>query len=61
MNKEQIIKQLDSGLKRLSKEERQDILQDYEEHFAIGLAEGKSEEMIANSLLLWNWTRTMKM
>lgn len=50
MNKEQFLHQLDSLLKRLSFEERKDILQDYEEHFAMGLEEGKTEEEIAASL-----------
>jgi uncharacterized membrane protein len=50
MNKEQFLKQLSSSLKRLPTDERQDILQDYEEHFAIGLEQGKTEEDIASSL-----------
>lgn len=50
MNKEQFLKQLESGLKKLSLEERQDILQDYEEYFAIGVEKGKSEEQISASL-----------
>lgn len=54
MNKEQFLKQLDSSLKRLSPNERKDILQDYEEHFAVGLEAGKTEEEIAASLGLPN-------
>lgn len=50
MNKDQFLKQLDSLLKRLSLDERRDILQDYEEYFAIGIEQGKSEEEIAASL-----------
>jgi uncharacterized membrane protein len=50
MNKEKFSRQLDLSLKKLSSKERQDILQDYEEHFAIGLEEGKTEEEIAASL-----------
>ena len=50
MTKETFLKQLDSSLKRLPVEERQDILQDYEEHFANALADGKTEEEIAASL-----------
>lgn len=50
MTKEQFLKQLESSLHKLSKAERQDILQDYEEHFNIGLEEGKTEEQIAASL-----------
>ncbi|KHD86797.1 HAAS signaling domain-containing protein [Heyndrickxia ginsengihumi] len=50
MGKEQFLKQLKSSLRKLSTEEREDILHDYEEHFTIGLSEGKTEEEIANSL-----------
>jgi uncharacterized membrane protein len=50
LTKEQFLKQLNSSLNRLSFDERQDILQDYEEHFSIGLEEGKTEEQIATSL-----------
>ena len=50
MNKKQFITELDTSLKKLSPEERQDILQDFEEHFAIGLGEGKTEEQISISL-----------
>ena len=50
MNKDKFLRQLDVSLKQLTSKERQDILQDYEEHFAIGLAEGKTEEEIAASL-----------
>jgi len=50
MTKEKFLRQLNVSLKQLTSKERQDILQDYEEHFAIGLAEGKTEEEIATSL-----------
>ena len=50
MNKEQFLKQLEVSLKRLSKEESQNILQDYEEYFAIGIDKGKSEQEISESL-----------
>ena len=50
MNKEQFLKQLESSLKKLSVEERQDILQDYKEYFSIGIEKGKSEEEISASL-----------
>jgi uncharacterized membrane protein len=50
LTKEQFLKQLDSSLNRLPKSERQDILQDYQEHFDIGLEEGKTEEQISASL-----------
>ncbi len=50
MNKETFLKQLHSSLTKLPQEERKDIIQDYEEYFAIGLQEGKSEEEIATAL-----------
>ncbi|WP_439876958.1 HAAS signaling domain-containing protein (plasmid) [Bacillus mycoides] len=50
MNKEQFLKQLNTSLVKLSEEERQDILQDYEEYFAIGMEKGKTEQEISVSL-----------
>jgi len=50
MNKNQFLRKLDVLIKDLPKEERQDILFDYEEHFRIGLEEGKTEEEIAKAL-----------
>ncbi len=50
MNKKQFLNSLDESLQKLSSDERQDILQDFEEHFANGIAEGKSEEHISASL-----------
>lgn len=50
LTKEQFLKNLNSALEGISSVERQDILEDYEEHFAIGLEEGKTEEQIAASL-----------
>ena len=50
MNKEQFLKQLNTSLVKLSQEERQDILQDYEEYFRIGMEKGKTEQEIAESL-----------
>lgn len=50
MNREQFIRQLDELLKKLRDDERRDILQDFEEHFDIGLEQGKTEEEIAASL-----------
>ncbi len=44
MNKEQFFKTIEFSLTRLSLEEREDILQDYEEYFEIGMEEGKSEQ-----------------
>lgn len=50
MNKDQFLKQLEASLKKLSAAERQDILQDYEEYFTVGMGEGKSDQEIAASL-----------
>lgn len=50
MNKEEFLAELDTALKYISAEERQDILQDFEEHFAVGREEGKTEEEIAAGL-----------
>ncbi|GGB52521.1 DUF1700 domain-containing protein [Virgibacillus dakarensis] len=50
MTEKQFMDQLNASLKKLSTEEKQDILQDYQEHFAIGKAEGKTEEQIADAL-----------
>jgi len=50
LTREQFLTQLNSSLNGISSVERQDILQDYEEHFAIGLEEGKTEQQITESL-----------
>lgn len=50
MNKKQFLASLDASLQKLPLDERQDILQDFEEYFANGMAEGKSEEHISTSL-----------
>lgn len=50
MNKNQFLTELDIALKQISVDERQDILQDFEEHFAAGLGEGKTEEEITAGL-----------
>lgn len=50
MNKHQFLAKLSSGLKQLPAAERQDILQDFEEHFSIGKESGKSEEQILATL-----------
>ena len=50
MNKENFLTHLHAALTKLPNDERQDILQDYEEYFAIGQLDGKSEEQIAASL-----------
>ena len=50
MNKEQFLASLRETLKNMPDDKKQDILYDYEEHFSIGLSEGKTEEEIAQSL-----------
>ena len=50
MNKDEYIEKLTKLLKRLPKEEREDIISDYEEHFLIGLEKGRSEEEISKAL-----------
>lgn len=50
MNKEQFLEQLSGHLKRLSEEERNDILYDYKEHFQFGIEEGKTEGQIVREL-----------
>ena len=50
MNEEQFLSQLQASLKKLSEEEREDILQDFREHFEIGREEGKHDTEIAASL-----------
>lgn len=50
MNKATYLSTLESYLQRISEAEKKDIMQDFEEHFTIGLMEGKSEEEIAAAL-----------
>ncbi|MCX6344133.1 MAG: DUF1700 domain-containing protein [Armatimonadetes bacterium] len=50
MNREQFLSQLRLNLGNMPDADKQDILFDYEEHFRIGLTDGKSEEQIAESL-----------
>jgi uncharacterized membrane protein len=50
MNRERFLSELKRSLGTMPETERRDILSDYEEHFRMGLAEGKSEEQIAASL-----------
>ncbi len=50
MTQTQFLGQLKRSLSGLPAEEKREILYDYEEHFRIGTAEGKSEEQIADSL-----------
>jgi uncharacterized membrane protein len=46
----EFLTRLERSLKHMSAEEKQDILQDYREHFEIGKASGKTEEQIAKAL-----------
>ncbi|MCQ6268313.1 DUF1700 domain-containing protein [Fictibacillus sp. WQ 8-8] len=50
MVQNEFLSQLKDQLKELPEADRQDILYDYEEHFRLGLEEGKTEEEIAASL-----------
>jgi uncharacterized membrane protein len=50
MNKEDYLKKLTRLIKKLPKEDREDILLDYEEHFRIGIEKGRSEEEISKAL-----------
>ncbi|MBD1371086.1 DUF1700 domain-containing protein [Hazenella sp. IB182357] len=50
MNKDHFLNRLETALHPLSDTERNDILKDYEEYFSIGLASGKKEEEITQSL-----------
>jgi uncharacterized membrane protein len=46
----EFLTRLEKSLRHIGAEEKQDILQDYREHFEIGKSSGKSEEQIAQSL-----------
>ncbi|MCC3357159.1 HAAS signaling domain-containing protein [Bacillus sp. REN16] len=50
MNKIKFLSDLERQLRKLPKDEKADILQDYEEYFSIGVEEGKTESQIAASL-----------
>lgn len=50
MTREQFLSQLRLSLGNMPDADKQDIVYDYEEHFRIGMADGKSEEQIAESL-----------
>jgi len=50
MNKSEFISILEAQLIRLPKSDRDDILSDYEAHFAAGLDNGLSEEQVAEQL-----------
>ena len=50
MNKKEFLEELEERLIGISKEDKEDILQDYEEHFKIGKKKKRSEGEIAKSL-----------
>ncbi len=50
MNKETFLDELKRSLGRMPESEKKEVLYDYEEHFRMGTAEGKSEEQVAQSL-----------
>ncbi|BDZ67042.1 HAAS signaling domain-containing protein [Methanobacterium ferruginis] len=50
MNKDEYIEELNKLLKKLPKEEKADIISDYEEHFMIGIEKGRTEEEISEAL-----------
>lgn len=50
MNKKQFLFVLEKHLRKLPKNETEEILQDYEEYFMIGVGEGKTESQIVESL-----------
>ena len=50
MNKKDFINKLSSYLAGVPVEERQDVINDFEDHFKEGIAEGRTEEEIAESL-----------
>lgn len=50
MNEETFLTELDKRLQQITAVERQDILEDFKEHFAMGREAGKSDAEIAQSL-----------
>ncbi|MGA2975878.1 MAG: DUF1700 domain-containing protein [Spirochaetia bacterium] len=50
MTKDRFLADLKHALGGMTETERREVLYDYEEHFRMGLAEGKPEEQIARSL-----------
>lgn len=50
MNKNEFMSILKSSLSSMNETEKNDILYDYEEHFRIGMENGKSEDKIAEEL-----------
>jgi uncharacterized membrane protein len=50
MNKQEFLYKLEGLLQEFPEGDRKEILYDYEEHFRIGIEEGKGEEIIAKEL-----------
>ena len=50
MNKKEFIKEFEKNLKGISKNDKNEIVRDYEEHFSVGKRKGRKEESIAKSL-----------
>ncbi len=50
MDKKQFMKEFERNLKGVSREDRKEIIEDYEEHFSIGKKKGRKEAEIAKSL-----------
>jgi uncharacterized membrane protein len=50
MNKKQFMNEFEKNLKGISKQDKKEIIYDYEEHFAIGKKKGRKEEEIAKKL-----------
>jgi len=50
MNKDEYLEKLTRLLKDMPKEDKEDILLDYEEHFMVGLEKGRTEEEISKAL-----------
>ena len=50
MNKKEFLNKLSAYLEGIQKDDREDILSDFEEHFEVGLDKGRTEEDLADSL-----------
>jgi len=50
MNKKEFLDSLSKYLRSVPREDEQDIISDFEEHFRIGIEEGRTEEELAGSL-----------
>jgi uncharacterized membrane protein len=50
MNKKEFLDSLSKYMRGVPREDEQDILNDFEEHFQMGISEGRSEEELAKSL-----------